>query len=189
MKKLLIGCGGLIALVVIIVVIASVAGGSNSTPGSTSSTVNTSGSSTTASSSSKPASAAHVGATISLPGEQITVVKVIDPAQGTDQFTTPDAGKRFVGAELTINNTGKAALSDDANSTVSLVGSDNQDYTADFSAISGCTNFNSGQYTISSGQSETGCVTFQIPDGVTVAKVQFTDQAGMGNNTAQWLVP
>jgi hypothetical protein len=117
------------------------------------------------------------------------VVKVIDPAQGSDQYTTPDAGKRFVGVEVTINNTGKTALSDDANSTVSVVGSDSQDYTADFSAISGCTNFNSGQYNIASGQSQTGCVTFQIPNAVTVAKVQFTDNAGMGSNTAQWLVP
>lgn len=162
----------------------------------TSSTVNTSGSSPTASSSSKtasssskPASAAHVGATISLPGESIIVVKVIDPAQGADQYTTPDAGKRFVGVEVTINDTAKAALSDDANSTVSVIGSDNQDYTADLSSISECTNFNSGAYNIASGQSQTGCVTFQIPNAVTVAKVQFTDNAGLGSNTAQWLVP
>lgn len=187
MKKLLIGCGGLIVLAIVIGVIIEATGGS--TPGSGSSTVNTSGSSPNASSSSKPAAAAHVGATISLPGESIMVVKVIDPAQGSDQYTTPDAGKRFVGVEVTINNTGKAALSDDANSTVSVVGSDSQDYTADFSAISGCTNFNSGQYNIASGQSQTGCVTFQIPNAVTVAKVQFTDNAGMGSNTAQWLVP
>ena len=162
----------------------------------TSPTVNTSGSSTsassssnTASSSSKPASAAHVGATISLPGESVMVVKVIDPAQGADQFTTPDAGKRFVGVEVTINDTGKAALSDDANSTLSVIGSDSQDYSADFSSISECTNFNNGSYNIASGQSQTGCVTFQIPNAVTVAKVQFTDNAGMGSNTAQWLVP
>jgi hypothetical protein len=32
----------------------------------------------------------------------VTLTKVIDPAQGADQFTTPGNGNRFVGAIFTI---------------------------------------------------------------------------------------
>src|SRR5260221_5243746 len=32
----------------------------------------------------------------------VTLARVIDPAQGADQYTTPDNGKRFVGAVFTL---------------------------------------------------------------------------------------
>lgn len=137
-------------------------------------------------------STAHVGSTINIGGSKglaVTLQQVIDPAQGADQFTTPDAGNRFVAAKFQIVNNGTAAFSDDANGDVTLIGSDNQSYTADFSDIAGCTNFSSGQFTLASGASATGCVNFQLPNAVKASKVQFQPNSGFSNNTGEWLVP
>jgi hypothetical protein len=138
------------------------------------------------------AAAAHVGATIAVgtgnDKANVTLVQVIDPASGSDQFTTPDAGKRFVGVKLTIADTGSTTFTDDANSTVTVIGSDNQTYTADFSGISECTNFNNGTYTLAPNQNTTGCVTFQLPTAVTATKVEY-QPTGFGGTTGEWLVP
>jgi len=136
---------------------------------------------------------AHVGATIAVSVQgtginnvpaDVTLVKVIDPAQGTNQFFTPRAGNRFVGAEFVIKAVRSA--SDDANSDAVLIGSNNQTYTPDFYSIAGCTNFNEGSFTLAPGQSTTGCVTFQVPSGVTVKQVEFGTQGG---TVGLWEVP
>ena len=137
---------------------------------------------------------AHVGSVVKVSdGTQaasVTLVKVIDPATGADQYTTPNTGDRFVGVEISINST-NGTVTGDANSDLLVIGSDNQTYTADFDSIAGCTNFNNGEFTVTPGDTNTGCVTYQIPTGVTVSKVQFIPGGGMlpGVTAGQWLVP
>ena len=77
----------------------------------------------------------------------VTLTKAIDPAQGADQYTTPNNGFRFVGAVFTLSGV-SGTFSDDANSDATLVGSNGQSYTADFRSIAGVTNFNSGLYNL-----------------------------------------
>lgn len=113
----------------------------------------------------------------------VTLIKIVNPAQGTDEFNTPDNGKHFVGAVFTL--TGESgSSSDDANNDAVLVGSDGQDYTTDFDTIQGYTDFNDGEWSVSSGQTVKGAVTFQVPNGVSVASVQW---GGMfGSQPATW---
>jgi hypothetical protein len=102
----------------------------------------------------------------------ITLNAIEDPAKGADQYTAPDTGKRFVAAKFTI--VGKTGtFSDDANSDASLIGSDNQTYSPDFSNVAGCTNFNNGTYTVTPGQTSVGCVVFQVPNGVKPAEIEW----------------
>jgi len=115
---------------------------------------------------------------------RVTLVKVIDPAQGADQFTTPDSGKRFVGAVFRITALNGSPQDEDANNDAALVGSDGQAYSADFDAIAGYTNFDNGQIQVAQGDSEIGAVTFQVPDGVKVAEIQWTG-GGFGS-AVQW---
>lgn len=118
----------------------------------------------------------------------VTLTKVTDPATGADQFTSPDPGKRFVAATIEImNTTAGTTLTGDADSDLTLIGSDDQDYTADFSDVVGCTNFNDGEYTIAPGQALTGCVTFQLPTSVTPAKAQFA-LTSFGGTDGQWAI-
>ncbi|MDA8391321.1 MAG: hypothetical protein M0Z87_00685 [Actinomycetota bacterium] len=115
-------------------------------------------------------------------------MQVIDPAQGADQYTTPNPGDRFVATLFSIT-AGAQAVSGDANLNASAIGSNGQSYTADFNSVSECTNFNGGDYQIVAHQTETGCVVFQVPTGTSVAKVQWAPSGGFSNSFGQWLVP
>ncbi len=135
---------------------------------------------------------AHVGSTVEVSmatnglndaKADVTLEKVIDPATA-DQYTQAPAGDRLVAAEFQI--TAKGVLSDDANNDASLVGSNNQTYTPGFDTIPACTNFNSGQVTLATGASSTGCVVFEVPKAVTTTQINFGDQAG---TIGQWQVP
>ena len=118
--------------------------------------------------------------------EAVKLLAVQDPAQPGDSFSTPDAGKRYVGVELQITNQTKGNDSDDANNNTSLVGSNRQVYSSDVASIAGCTNFDSGNYTLEQGSTEIGCVTFQVPNGVTIAKVNYNPNSGFSTNNAIW---
>jgi len=146
-----------------------------------------SGGSSAATTTTAPA-APGIGSTVKLSGTSVLLQQVYNPAQGSDSFDQPSSGDYFVGVQVQITNTGSSTLDDDANSNVVVVGSDNQDYTANFSTIAECTNFNDGEYTLTPGTSISGCITFQLPDGVNPAKVQFTTDGGFGTNTAEWTV-
>jgi hypothetical protein len=117
----------------------------------------------------------------------VTLVKVIDPAQGATSFYTPQSGKHFVGAVFTITAIQGSPQNEDANSDAALVGSDKQTYTADFSSIAGYTDFNYGAIKVAQGESTTGAATFQVPNGVSVSRVQWSTDGGLGT-TVQWNV-
>jgi len=112
---------------------------------------------------------------------RVTLVKVIDPAQGADQFSSPDSGKRFVGLVFTIKALTGSPQNEDANNDAVLVGRNGQNYSADFDDISGYTNFDSGTIHVAQGDTVTGAVTFQVPDGVPVSKVQWSALSGFGS--------
>jgi len=71
----------------------------------------------------------------------VQLVAVTDPAQGADQFTTPDPGKRFVGVTLQVTNRSGTTLTSDGDNNTTIVGSNRQDYTSDVNSLAGCTDF------------------------------------------------
>ena len=131
-----------------------------------------------------------VGTTFTVTGSDgtsydITLVKVLDPAQGANEFSTPEQGKRFVGAKFTVKTTA-GTVSENANNNAAIQGSDNQMYTSDFSEISAGTNFNNGDIHLRKGGSVTGWVTFQVPQNVKVTSVQWSPESGFSNAVATW---
>ena len=185
---ILLGIIGAVALIVIIVVAASGGGGVSTTPSGTGATAKSAGSpSPTTTRSAAPAAIGSYFDVQDASGNtyRVTLDKIIDPAQGADQYTTPDNGKRFVGAVFTILAVNGSPSNEDANSDAAIVGSNGQTYTADFNNIAGYTNFNSGQINVAQGEKTTGAVTFQVPTGVKVSKVQWTPAGGLGD-TVQW---
>jgi hypothetical protein len=129
----------------------------------------------------------HVGDTLSTSTISIQLQQVIDPAHATNEFLQPSAGNRYVAIKTQITNPGTANLQSDANSNFSVIGSNGQIYTATFATITGCTNFDDGEYGLTAGSSVVGCVTFQVPTGVTVSKVDF--ESTTANTRATWTVP
>jgi hypothetical protein len=117
----------------------------------------------------------------------VALTKIIDPAQARDQFTTPDNGKRFVGAVFIIKAiSGGSPQQEDVENDAALVGSNGQTYIPDIIPIVGYTDFNVGQI----NDNMTGAVTFQVPTGVKVSKVQWSTFSSFGvGSTVQWKVP
>lgn len=117
----------------------------------------------------------------------VTVIKVLDPATGADSFTMPDKGKRFVGVVLTVRGVSGNA-DDDADNNTTLIGSNGQTYTSDVDQIAGYTDFNFGEFNVSPGQVSTGAVTFQVPTGVRVERIQWDASGGFGGQPATWVI-
>jgi hypothetical protein len=118
---------------------------------------------------------------------RVTLVKIIDPARGANQFSSPDSGKRFVGLVFRIRALTGSPQSEDANNDAVLIGGNGKNYAADFAGIAGYSNFDSGTIHVAQGDTVTGAVTFQVPDGVTVSTVQWNALSGFGR-TAEWNV-
>jgi hypothetical protein len=176
--------------VIVIAIVASSGNGTSTTPSGTGATAG-SGTGKASSPASPSQAAAGVGSYFDVKDSsghtyRVALDKVIDPAQGADEFTSPDADMRFVGTVFTITALNGSPSDEDANINAVIVGSDGQTYTADFDAIAGYTNFNDGAIQAAQGEKTTGAVTFQVPTGVKVAKVQWT--AGGFGNTVQWNV-
>jgi hypothetical protein len=185
-----LGIVGLIVLIVVISIATSGGNGVSTSPSGTAGTPQAQGSSPAAAQAAAPAGLGSYFDIQDSSGDtyRVTLVKIIDPAQGADQFTTPDNGKRLVGAVFTIKALSGSPKDEDANSDAALVGSDGQTYTPDIGDIAGYTNFSDGEINVAQGESSTGSVTFQVPTGVKVSKVQWSASSGFGS-TVQWNVP
>jgi hypothetical protein len=118
---------------------------------------------------------------------QVTLARVIDPATGENQFTVPEGGKRFVGLVFKVKALTGSPQNEDANNDAVVIGGDAQTYSADFGGIAGHANFDHGMIRVAQGETVTGSVTFQVPNGVTVSKVKWTALSGYGS-TAEWIV-
>jgi hypothetical protein len=77
---------------------------------------------------------------------------------------------------------------EDANDDAVLMGGNGRHYQADFDTIAGYTNFDSGTIRVGQGDTVTGAVTFQMPDGVKISQVRWSTLSGFGS-TVEWNVP
>ena len=119
---------------------------------------------------------------------RVAMAKVIDPAKGENQFTVPDAGKRFVGLVFRVKALTGSPQDEDANNNAVIIGSNGRNYAAEFDGIAGYTNFDHGAIHVSKGETVTGSVTFQLPKDVKVSTVQWTALSGFGA-TVEWIGP
>jgi len=118
---------------------------------------------------------------------RVTLVKVIDPARGANQVDLPDGGKRFVGLVFRIKALSGDLQGEDANNDAVLVGADGQRYQAALNPIAGYGNFHDGAIQVAPGDTVTGAVAFQVPDGVAVSTIQWTALSGFGP-MVEWTV-
>jgi hypothetical protein len=185
-RNTLAAVGGLVVAMIVIGALASHGSGVTTTPSGNSATANDTASPATA----HKAAPARVGSYFDVQDSngdnyRVTLLKVIDPAQGADEFSTPENGKRFVGIVFKIKALNGSPQDEDANDDAAIVGSNGQTYSADFDDIAGYTNFDNGTIHVAEGDAETGSVTFQVPDKVKVTEVQWTAGGGFGS-TVQW---
>lgn len=103
--------------------------------------------------------------------------RIISPARpATAQFFGPTAGTRLVAAVFTIYGANHY-YSADAESNATLIGSDSKTYTASlFDNVTGCPSFGS-TFRIAPGLAATGCIVFDVPDDVGIARIAWTTTA------------
>jgi hypothetical protein len=116
----------------------------------------------------------------------VTATKVDQHAQFANSYESlTNSGDHLVAVEFKLAET-SGNDSDDVNSDASVIGTDGQQYTSEYDDVSDGTNFDSGQFNLSAGQSVSGWVSFELPPGVSVASVQWT--TGLGGQAATWTV-
>jgi hypothetical protein len=118
-------------------------------------------------------------------GLSVTLTRIVDPV--TNQYATPDTGSRFLAIELKITNNSKAHFDSVPSTDMIVTGSDKKGYqhqvTATGSTI-GCSDFSSTTYSAVSldpGQSDTGCMLYQVPNSVTISDVTYTSSTLNGD--------
>lgn len=134
----------------------------------------------------------HTGDTLTLTRADgtkvaVTLEKVINPATVTPGHG--EAGFTYIATQVKIANQGTAVMNGNANTNVSVFGSDGQNYAPDLNNVSECTNFDSGMFHISPAESATGCVVFALPRGVTPAKVKYAPSSGFADDFGEWTLP
>jgi hypothetical protein len=81
---------------------------------------------------------------------------------------------RPIAVELSLTNMSGETISSDANSDSVVIGTDGQSYTFALGVErKGCSDFAYGSFTLSAGAHDVGCVVYELPTGVQVAKVQW----------------
>lgn len=133
---------------------------------------------------------AKVGDTIGLTGFEddkldVTVVKVVDPAKPGDEFTEPESGKRFVGIQFKLTNTGNKAYADSPANGAQITDEQGQQFQPTFADISAGPSMSS-DVRLKPGASALGYITFEVPKGSKAATVQFTMSSGMADQTGEW---
>lgn len=187
-RNVLAGVGGLV-IVIVAISIATSAGHSVQTTGSTP-TTSTPGGSTP---SGKAPETAGIGSAITLSGNSsgeqvaVTVTKVVNSAQPSDEFNTAPAGDRLYAVQFRLRDSGSAAYSDSPSNGAAVVDSAGQSYQSGFETVAGCQSF-PGSENIASGASGLGCIVFEVPESAKITEVQFTLDSGFGPQTGQWNV-
>ncbi|MFF4321264.1 DUF4352 domain-containing protein [Streptomyces sp. NPDC001568] len=134
-----------------------------------------------------------VGTTIDLTGARageslaVTLVKVVDPAGAKNEYSTPEAGTRFVAVQFRLKNTGTAVYQDSPGNGAKLVDTQGQRFDTSFDDSDAGVSF-PGSITVAPGDTGLGFLTFEVPKASKIAKVQFAMNSGFSANTGQWNV-
>jgi hypothetical protein len=104
------------------------------------------------------------------------------------EYDEPENGMRFVGVTLRLKNIGSVPYSDSpSNGAVILTPRGEQGKTTPI-ATGECSEDFADSVRIAPGESQEGCIAFEIPEGVTAAKLQWTPSSGFSNETAEWTI-
>ncbi|MER7707030.1 DUF4352 domain-containing protein [Kitasatospora sp. NPDC097605] len=147
---------------------------------------------------SKPAEAAKapakVGDTIALKGTlekgntaDVTALKVVDPAESTNEYLTAAAGKHYVAVQFQIKATGSKAYSEMPSSSAKVIDDQGQAYGPTFADTKAGPSFQTPT-NIAAGDTGKGFVVFEVPNGTKLDKVQFSLDNGFADQVGQWKI-
>jgi hypothetical protein len=123
-------------------------------------------------------------------GESLEVTLLsYKPTITVGEYDTPDSGMKYVGVVLKIKNVGTVPYSDSpSNGATILTASGHQGKTAIIASGECSEGFASG-VKIAPGESQEGCIPFELPQEDVAAKFQWTPASGVGEETGEWSIP
>ncbi|ACU71809.1 hypothetical protein Caci_2900 [Catenulispora acidiphila DSM 44928] len=134
---------------------------------------------------------AGLGDTVKISGRNaklaVTLVKIVDPAKGSDEFTVPDAGKHFVALQVRVVNQGSGVYSDDPQADVTVKNAAGETMSIAFATTTAGADMPSS-VNLTAGDTALGFVDFQVPDGQKITQVQYALTSLGGDNVAQWTI-
>ncbi|MFC5665287.1 DUF4352 domain-containing protein [Kitasatospora misakiensis] len=147
---------------------------------------------------SKPAEAAKapakIGDTIALKGTleksntaDVTAVKVVDPAESTNEYLTAADGKHYVAVQFQIKPTGAKAYGETPWSSAKVVDTQGQSYGPTLADTKAGPSFQTPT-NIASGETGKGFVVFEVPNGTKLDKVRFSLDNGFADQVGQWKI-
>ncbi|MFD4908563.1 DUF4352 domain-containing protein [Kitasatospora purpeofusca] len=145
---------------------------------------------------SKPAEAAKapakVGDTIALKSTlekgntaDVTALKLVDPAQSSNEYLHAEDGKHYVAVQFQIKPTGAKAYSEAPWSAAKVVDDQGQAYGPTLAETKAGPSFQTPT-NIASGETGKGFVVFEVPNGTKLDKVQFSLDNGFADQVGQW---
>lgn len=138
-------------------------------------------------------SVASVGDTINLTGQEegervaVTVVKVVDPAKPENEFSSPDAGMRFVAVQFRLKNIGTQVVDEAPNNDAKIRDAQGQQFNATVAGTAAGPDFG-GSVTLTPGDTALGFIAFEVPTDSKIERIQFALASGFARNIGQWTV-
>lgn len=122
-------------------------------------------------------------------GESLEVTLLsYKPTITVGEYDTPESGMKYVGVVLKIKNVGTVPYSDSpSNGATILTASGHQGKTAIIASGECSEGFASG-VKIAAGESQEGCIPFELPQEDAAAKFQWTPASGFGEETGEWSI-
>jgi hypothetical protein len=134
---------------------------------------------------------AKVGDTIALTGSEagskldVTVVKVADNAKSSVEGFTPDTGKRWLGVQFQLVNTGSKAYSDSPANGAQVFDAQGQQFGPVFADITAGPSMSS-DVKLKPGAKALGWIVLELPKSAKAATVQFGMDSGFADQTGEW---
>jgi hypothetical protein len=114
------------------------------------------------------------------------VTAVADPAHPASPLWTPEQTDRLVAVRLRLHNAGEEALTDDVAAEALLSDAAGQSFhTAGFPTTAGDP-FPDGKAELEPGETESGVISFVVPDEATGLRLRLTLASGFSSPAGQW---
>jgi hypothetical protein len=116
----------------------------------------------------------------------VTLQKVVDPAEPGEFEQVPN-GRRLVAAKFKVKNNSDNEYQDAPSNGARAIDTSGQAYEGGLLTAADCDDFPSGEVRLTKGESQVGCVTFEVNKKATVDRIRFGASSGFGS-AAEWQV-
>ncbi|MFK0182318.1 DUF4352 domain-containing protein [Streptomyces xanthochromogenes] len=147
----------------------------------------------TAKASPAAAKKAAIGDTITVTGNEtgekldVTVTKWADPAKSSEEVFAPEAGKRWVAAQLQLVNTGSAVYSDSPSNGMQVADEQGQRFGTMAADVTAGPSM-AASLKVPPGDKALGWIVFEVPKDSKITTIQFAMNSGFADQTAQWAI-